>query len=278
MLGGMTELRVLWKFSAFVFWVIIFLICSFTIRLCYKSLSERRRFYVKLVSFLCRQGRSIFKINVEWVNAPPKDKSYLFIGNHLGMLDILVLASERPALFITSVDMRETPIIGTLTEIAGCLFVERRNRSNITNEILEIREALNQGFSVTLYPEGTSTDGAQVLPFKKTLMTSAAGTGVPLMPAIINYTHINGEPMSHKWRDYVCWYGDQSFLSSLLKIFACKSIDVRFEFGEEIMVHTEEERRTVAAIVQKAVESKFVPIPYPEGVEPSWNRAPPIKT
>jgi 1-acyl-sn-glycerol-3-phosphate acyltransferase len=90
--------------------------------------------------------------------------------------------------------MKETPFLGHLAELGGCLYVERRDRSNINNEMLQIREALQQGFNVVLYPEGTSTNGEQVLPFKKTLMTAAAGTSVPIMPMVLNRINANFYP------------------------------------------------------------------------------------
>jgi 1-acyl-sn-glycerol-3-phosphate acyltransferase len=181
------------------------------------------------------------------------------------MFDILVLAAKFPSLFITSVDMRETPGLGLLTEMGGCLYVERRNRSNIQNELLEIREALQQGFRVVLYPEGTSTNGERVLPFKKTLMTAAAGTGIPIQPMVVNYRRVNGEPMGHKWRDYVCWYGDQTFMPALLRVLSLKSVEVEIEFLPQILVRSEEHRREIAALVQKAIVEKYTKIPLPPG-------------
>ena len=155
--------------------------------------------------------------------------------------------------------MRETPGLGLLTEMGGCLYVERRNRSNIHNELIQIRETLKAGFNVVLYPEGTSTDGRQVIPFKKTLMTAVAGTGVPIMPMVINFRKANGEPMSDKYRTCVAWYGDLSFLDALIGAFGLKSAEIEFEFCEPIHCHTEEDRRHVAEAVYKAVVSKYQP-------------------
>lgn len=200
---------------------------------------------------------------VRLINAPAPDQSFLLVGNHLGMLDILVLAAHHPSLFITSVDMRETPGLGFLTEMGGCLYVERRNRQNIMTEIGEIRSALQQQFSVVLYPEGTSTNGEKVLPFKKSLLTSAAGTGIPILPVVINYRKVNGEPMAHKWRDHVFWYGDQTFVPALMRIFSVHSVEVELEFCEEVDVHSEDERRHVASHLHQVISSKFTPIPMP---------------
>jgi 1-acyl-sn-glycerol-3-phosphate acyltransferase len=202
-----------------------------------------------------------FRVRV--VNSPDPTRSYFLAGNHLGILDIFALASVHPALFITSVDMGQTPGLGFLTEMGGCLYVERRNRSQIGQDIEKIREALQQGLSVVLYPEGTSSNGEAVLPFKKSLLVAAAGTGVPVLPMVINYRRVNGEPVSHKWRDHVCWYGDQSFLPTARRILNLDSLEIEIEFCEEIQVFSEEHRREVAAQVRAEVVSRYSPIPVP---------------
>lgn len=262
----MTAFRVAWKLVIFVILVIGYILTSLFWRVWTKDLVRRRRLYTGTVSFFCNLALTLINFKVIVKKAHLENKSFLIVGNHLGILDILVLASQHPALFITSVDMRQTPGLGFLTEMGGCLYVERRNRSKITEEISEIREALKQGFSVVLYPEGTSTNGERVLPFKKSLMTAAAGTGVPILPTVINYRKVNGEPMSHKWRDYVFWYGDLTFGPALLRILSLKSAEVELEFCEEIDVLSEEHRRQIAAQVQNVIISKYTKIPLPEGI------------
>lgn len=264
-LKTMNLVRITYKLILFVLFILSYVLVSLFWRVWSRDILVRRHHYTHTVSFFCRLALWLLRFRVHAKNVPPDEKAYLLVGNHLGMLDILVAAAHKPSLFVTSVEMRNTPGLGFLAEMGGCLYVERRSRSNITNEIGEIREVLRQGFSVSLYPEGTSTNGERVLPFKKTLMTSAAGTGVPILPMVVNYRKINGEPMSHKWRDYVCWYGDQTFWPALLRIFTVKSVDVDFEYLPEVMVHSEEERRVIAAKIQSMVVSKYDPIPLPPG-------------
>lgn len=260
----MTVIRVLFKFPLFLLLVILYILTSLFWRIWTKDLVQRRRLATRTVSFFSRQALRLMNFKVNLIEPPHENKPYLLVGNHLGFLDILVTASQHPTLFITSVDMRKTPGLGFLTEMGGSLFVERRSRSRIMHEILEIREALQQGFSVVLYPEGTSTSGERVLPFKKSLMTAAAGTGVPILPMVINYRKVNGEPMSHRWRDFVFWYGDLAFAPTLIRILSLKSTEVDLEFCQEIEVLSEEQRRDVADQVQKLIVSKFAAIPFPE--------------
>lgn len=255
--------RLTWKLGIFVVFIISYIAVCLFWRLWTKDPVRRRQLYTLTVKFFCRLALWLMSFKLNAINSPDENDPYLLISNHLGILDILMLASVKPTLFVTSVEMRNTPLLGLLTEMGGCLYVERRDRRNIQNELIEIRETLKKGLSVALYPEGTSSDGTKVLPFKKTLLTSAAGTGVPIKPVIINFRRVNGEPMSHKWREYVFWYGDQTFLGFLFRVFTLKSIEADIEFGEELYVHNEEERRTIAAHLQSLVESKYIPVPLP---------------
>lgn len=226
---------------------------------------KQRRLYAKTVTWFCDKVVWYTNADVVVKNMPAKDQPFLLVGNHLGMMDVLILASVRSCLFITSVEMKNTPLLGTLCEMGGCLFVERRSRGNINNEIGSIREALKQGHTVVLYPEGTSTNGERMLPFKKTMMTAAAGTGVSILPMVINYTHVNSEPMSWKWRNHVFWYGDQSFVPAIWRMMTLKYFRVEIEFLNPIVCDSEEKRREIAAMAQEQIENKFVKIPLGPG-------------
>jgi 1-acyl-sn-glycerol-3-phosphate acyltransferase len=213
------------------------------------------------VSVHCELLLKLLDFKLHLKNMPSHEQHFLTVGNHVGFFEIFALASIRRNLYITSVEMRDTPFLGLLTKMGGCLYVERRDRSNIQNEMLKIREKLQQGFNVVLYPEGTSSDGSQVLPFKKTLMTAAAGTGVPILPVTVNFLKVNGEPMSHKWRDYVFWYGDMTFFPAMLRALSLRSVELELDFAEPVYCHSEEERKVVVERVYSEIVSRFKPIP-----------------
>lgn len=256
----MIILRIIYKILLFIVTIAGFILVSLLGRLSSSDIQKRRKLYVKIVHFYCKLALWLMNFKVHVKGLPESNQNFLKVGNHLGMLDILVVASLRPTLFVTSVEMKNTPFLGLLSELGGCLYVERRDRSNIHSEMQEIRQALKDGFNVVLYPEGRCGDGESVLPFKKTLLTSAAGTGVPVLPMVVNYSKVNGEPISLKWRDHVCWYGETQFASALLKVLSLSSVEVEFEFSEPMWIQTEEERSDFALRIQKAVESKYRPI------------------
>ncbi len=270
----MNYFRIFYKIILFALVVLVFLVTSTIWRLLIWKIPARRRFYAHTFTFVCYMATLLLSIKVRAINKPKSGKNYLLVGNHLGMIDILVTASQLSALFVTSVELRQTAGLGWLAEMSGCLFVERRSRSNITKELKEIRNVLSQGLSVILYPEGTSTNGERVLPFKKTLMTSAAGTGIAIKPMVLNYRRVNGEPMSAKWRDYVFWYGDQTFAPALLRFFSLRSVEVDLEFCQDVIVHSEEERKIVAGQIQSVVVSKYSKIPLLPGEVSPYSHIP----
>lgn len=199
-------------------------------------------------------------MNLTVLNKPQDGEKFLLVSNHMGFVDILLMCSIFPMLFVTSNEMRETPFLGLLTEMAGCMYVERRSRTKILEEMKSMVKALQNGFRIALYPEATSTNGEQVLPFKRTLMMAASHAGVPIQPAVINFRKVNGEEFSLKWRDHLCWYGEITFATSLWKALTLKSLHAEIEFLEKIHTSPEDDRGLIADKAHAMISKKFVPV------------------
>lgn len=110
--------------------------------------------------------------------------------------------------------------------IAGSLFVERRSKTGLKEKIERISELLEKGFIITLFPEGTSSNGDSVLPFKGALFSAAGKKGIDIQPVCIKYLSIDGRPVSPDNRDLVFYYGDIRFFPHLLRLFLVKRIEV----------------------------------------------------
>jgi 1-acyl-sn-glycerol-3-phosphate acyltransferase len=243
--------------------VISYLFRAMIIHLTTTDSHQRRRKFAQNVSRSCAQGLKALNVEVKTSNNPSNCKRYLIVANHLGYLDIFAIASTVPCLFVTSVEMKETPFLGLLTEMAGCMYVERRNRANIHNEIKEIEAALNDGFNVVVYPEGRSTNGEMVHPFKKSLLMACAGSEANILPAVVNFDSINGEPMQHKFRDWVCWYGDMPFVSSVFQAAQMNQCLLKLDFLDEIIVNGSSNHKDIAASAQSQIEAQYIKIPLP---------------
>lgn len=186
-----------------------------------------KRILNRIVGFISRILISILGIKISHnLKSIDKSKNYFIVSNHLSYIDILIISSILPTSFVTSMEMKRTPFLGQIIQLAGCLFVERRSKKNILNEIGDIENALNKGLNVTVFPEATSTNGEQVLNFKRSLFQSAMNTKVDVLPMTLNYKKVNGEKISLKNRDTVCWYGDMEFAPHLWSLCKARSIEV----------------------------------------------------
>lgn len=158
------------------------------------------------------------------------DKKYFIVCNHMSYLDILILSSIQPAVFVTSKEMEKTFFLGDIAKIGGSFFVDRVNRRKIKDEVQALVGLLNDGFNVFLFPEGTSTNGQQFLPFKKSLFRVPHQTGSTILPVCLRYESIDGEAFSAQNADRVCWYGDMSFAPHFLQLLKVKKLKVKVDY------------------------------------------------
>lgn len=253
-------LRGVLKLTVFVLIILTFLVWSYACHFAIRNPDKRLKRFSANTKFFCGLILKAFNLELTVKNKPADDQKFLLISNHMGFVDILMLASTSPLLFVTSNEMRETPFLGLLTEMGGCIYVERRSRTKIIEEMKTIVVALQKGFRVVLYPEATSTNGERVLPFKKTLMMAAGQAGVPIQPVVVNFRAINGEGFTLKWRDHLCWYGDIPFAVSMWKAATLKSVKAEIEFLEQIHTSPEDDRGLIADKAHAMISSKFVAV------------------
>jgi 1-acyl-sn-glycerol-3-phosphate acyltransferase len=185
-------------------------------------------------------------------------RNYLTVGNHLSYMDPFVLVAVHPSLFVTSVDMRETPVLGQICEMAGCIFVERRNRTTIEKDIAEMTESLKSGMNVTIYPEGRATDGRDVYPFKKSLLMSAVFAGVDILPVAIKYTELDGRPFTFDNADEIAWHGEMTFGGHFLHLMKMKKVKCELHFLPAIKVTPESTRNDLAERARDAVRAEYM--------------------
>lgn len=211
----------------------------------------------------CRLGLKILNVNTSLLGGEKiedvSSKARLMVGNHMSYLDILILSSIYPSSYVTSQEIRETPFLGIICEWAGCLFVERRSRANLSQEVSQIKEALLNGLTVTIFPEATSTNGEEILRFRAPLYQAAIDSGAPVQPFCLNYLRINGAPFSRGNRDYVCWYGDMEFAPHLWALCRLESVDVSVQVLEALDPAHYPHPRELAERSHHLVSAKFQP-------------------
>src|SRR6266403_2862272 len=125
------------------------------------SLVEARSLWLQQAS---RRLLRIFHAQVRATGPIPK--SGLLVSNHLSYLDIMVLCSLAPSIFVAKREVKHWPVFGWFARLGGTLFADRERRTQVGQLANAMRSVLNQGALVVLFPEGTSSDGQTVLPFK----------------------------------------------------------------------------------------------------------------
>ena len=163
-----------------------------------------------------RRALRIFKFEARV--SGPVPQSGLLVSNHLSYLDILTLASITPAVFVSRADVRRWPLFGWLAALAGTIFVERERRMSVGPVNREIQNALDDGALVAIFPEGTSSNGETVLPFRTSLLEPAAQGRSAISIAWLHYEIADGDA-----RDEVCHWGGHTFVPHLIHLLGKKA-------------------------------------------------------
>jgi len=148
------------------------------------------------------------------------------VGNHLSYLDIVILSSIRPCVFVAKRDVASWPLFGWLAKVAGTVFVDRDRRFRAPKSVDVIEGAIAAGSVVVLFPEGTSSDGSTVLPFKSALLESAVRLRCLVGSASVDYALEDGSA-AHE----VCYWRDMTLVPHLLNLLFKQEIRANYSFS-----------------------------------------------
>lgn len=169
----------------------------------------------------------------------------LLASNHVSWLDIIVIGGLTHTDFLSKHEVRRWPVIGWLAAHSGTLFI-RRGSGETTAVREQIAARLRAEGLLTLFPEGTTTDGRDVRPFFSRLFAAALDTGTDVVPVTLRY-HIDGE------HDPVAPYTDQQTLAANLRgLLLRERTQVHVVFGEPISL-SDHSRKEVAELARNAV-------------------------
>jgi lyso-ornithine lipid O-acyltransferase len=253
------QIRAAIRLLLFALLVLVYFCLSGTVSLLTPNRKVRRGRQIFMGATVCRFLLKAFNVTLIVKNEITQEEQSLLVGNHLGFIDIVCLQAIQPAVFITSLEMKNTPVLGQITDLGGCAYVDRRNRMKIHEELKDIVQVLKDGFRVVLYAESVASNGEQVLPFKKTLMMAASYSGRPIRPFVFNFRQVNGGAVEFRHRDSLCWYGDQDFFSAVWRSLQLDSITCEIEFLPQIYATPEDDRTSLAEKVHRLVAERFVP-------------------
>jgi 1-acyl-sn-glycerol-3-phosphate acyltransferase len=185
----------------------------------------------------------------------PHAGPFVLVTNHLSYLDVILLAQLVPAVFVAKREVRSWPVWGILSQAMGTIYIDRTRRRDTLRASDAIDRALHRGDNVVIFPEGTSTDGSAVAPFRSSLLEAASRTGWPVHYASLNYRTHPGDPPA---RLAVCWWGDMTFAPHLWALCGTTRIAASIRFGNEPV--RADDRKELARALHQAVTNDFTPV------------------
>ena len=174
----------------------------------------RRRLRGVLFRSWARGLLPLFGLEVEVRGARPPAPC-LYVSNHLGYVDVLVLASQLDCVFVAKTEIAAWPFAGALASSMHTIYVDREQHRDLPRVNAAICAALADELTVVLFPEGQSSDGARVLPFKSPLFESAVQLGVPVWGGALRYTGPPGRPPAS---EIVAFWGEIGFVAHLVRL------------------------------------------------------------
>lgn len=175
------------------------------------------------------------------------DGPALLVANHISWLDILAINAVHPARFVSKADVKHWPVLGWLVACGGTLFIERERKRDALRVVHQIADALQQGDTVAMFPEGTTGEGTTLLPFHANLLQAAVSAGRPLQPIALQYADAQATPSRA-----VVWVGDDTLAVSLWRVVMAD--DLRVCVMQRPALDTQaQDRRELAAQVRDEI-------------------------
>ena len=189
-------------------------------------------------------------LRVHIIGAAYRQGTVIYASNHVSYLDIVALAGPLAATFVAKSEIADWPVLGQLTKWGRTVFI-KRSAAEAKAQTIMLRERLAGGESLILFPEGTSTDGSGVVPFKSSLFNIAenlpAGTNLTIQPISVTYVRtIEGTPLVGPLTELYCWYGDATLFPHLMRLLGLKGAIVEVRFHAPIFVTEETGRKELA--------------------------------
>ncbi len=134
-------------------------------------------------------ARTLAALGVELeVRGAPHAGPVLLAANHVSWLDILAIDAAHPVRFVSKADVRHWPVLGWMIECGGTLFIERERKRDAMRVVHQVAQALKEGQTIAVFPEGTTSDGTGLLPFHANLLQAAIATETPVQAVAIRYS------------------------------------------------------------------------------------------
>lgn len=186
------------------------------------------------------------------VTGTPLRRDVFYVSNHISWIDILALGGASGTAFVAKAEIGEAPVVGWLAGLNRTVYVKRENRMGVAEQINQLRDALAENWAITVFPEGTTTDGKSLLPFKTPMLRvlEPSPPGVMVQPVLLDYGDVGEE---------IGWVGEESGLNNARRVLARKgSFPLRITFLDPFDPRDFPGRKAIAAESRRRVEEALV--------------------
>ena len=258
-IDALGRFRIAWRAGGLVAALILFLPLHYVWWLL-RLTSPWPRFFLGFAARI--SGARVRRIGV------PLRRDVFYISNHCSWIDICAIAGASGTAFVAKAELATAPLVGWLASLNRTIYVSREDRLGIADQINRLREALANNWSVTVFPEGTTTDGRGLLPFKSPLLRvlEPPPPGVLVQPILLDYGAVGPE---------IGWIGDEHGRDNALRVLARKgSFSLRVTFLEPFDPRDYPGRKAIAAEARHRIETALAavlghPVPVFAGHE-AW--------
>jgi 1-acyl-sn-glycerol-3-phosphate acyltransferase len=202
-------------------------------------------------------GALLAKLAIKLIvnSRPPRTGPMLLVSNHISWLDILVIHAAGHCRFVSKADIKHWPVLGTLTTAAGTLYIERESRRDAMRVVHHMSEALSDGDIVAVFPEGTTGNGIDLLPFHANLLQAAIAVNAPVQPIALSFIDLATGQTSQA----ASFVGDETLLGSLWSTLKSSNLSAvatygvpQFANGRDRRTWVADLRTTIAVLLAKA--------------------------
>lgn len=196
----------------------------------------------------------IFNLRVDYEGKPPREP-FILVCNHLSYLDIIPLYFFLNCTFVAKKEVKSWPVLGFLVYMMGVIFIDRKNKSDVVRVNKILTKSLNKYQGIVIFPEGTSTGGRSILPFKSPLLEYPASQNLEVYVASIHYKTSEKDLEAV---DSVCFFGArQSFPEHVFLMAKNHRIYCKIHFNEEPVKATD--RKELAEKLHQKMIRQFIP-------------------
>lgn len=217
-------------------------------------LRGRSRGAAALPHLFMRSMATLLHIEVVTHGAPSEEAGTLFVSNHLSWADVPVIGARVKGSFVAKSEVQDWPVFGWLAGLGRTVYVERERRRSAGEQSDAIAARLRAGDSVVLFPEGTTSDGVTLIPFRSALFASVEAAGdVIVQPVSLAYTRVGGVPVTRRLLPHIAWTGEAELVPHAAGFLRLGPVRAELLFHPPVRRNDFPDRKALARHCEQAV-------------------------